>query len=826
MGIAAGVLANASGSVGNAVTGTYGNIVLNADGSYSYIVDDTNSAVQALRTSGNTLQDVFTYTFSDAGGLTSSTQITITIQGANDAPMGVNDSATAIEAGGYANATGGSQGTGNVLTNDTDFDSISNGETKSVAGVVAGGQSSASGNVGVSVNGTYGSITINSNGSYTYIINNNHPTVQALRTASDSIVDTFTYQVVDAAGLSSIATLTVTITGSNDAPTDLTSTPLSIDENASNSTSIGTLLTTDIDSGDSFTYQLTNDANGRFTINSATGEITVADGTQLDRETNAFHLITVQVTDAGGFTYSESFTIQVNDLNESSASTPIDTHAIVNAVVENAANGSTVGITAFATDDDATNNSITYSLDDDAFGRFAIDSVTGVVTVADGSLLDYETQSSYTIVVRATSTDTSFATQSFSVNLIDVNEGGISAVADSNTANNLVLENSSIGTIVGVTALATDPDGTDIVTYSLDDSAGGRFTIDSATGAVTVNGSINREDAASYSIVVRATSSDSSFSTQQFTILVSDVNEYSVGPLSDADNSLNLVTENSAIGTSIGITAFAQDSDATAQVFYSLDDDAGGRFIIDAISGFVSTNVSLDFEQASSHSIVVRATSSDGSWVTRLFTVTVVDASEAPIAFDDIYATNSATVLSIGGSGVLANDIDPDGGTLSVILVSAPSDGTLIIAADGTFQYIPVAAVGGTFSFEYKLSDGVLESNVAVVTIQVSAVLPPPPPTPTPTPSDSGSGTTDTQNDNAGDTTSDNSSGSSNDSGTSSPSDTSPELNPSSTILAAEEENGVQVQAEKAVINGVLPGQFLGFLEQAGDSSGCVRRSD
>ncbi len=78
--------------------------------------------------------------------------------------MGVNDSAVAIEAGGYANATGGSQGTGNVLTNDIDVDSISNGETRSVSGVVAGGQSSANGNVGVSVNGNYGSITISSNG--------------------------------------------------------------------------------------------------------------------------------------------------------------------------------------------------------------------------------------------------------------------------------------------------------------------------------------------------------------------------------------------------------------------------------------------------------------------------------------------------------------------------------------------------------------------------------------------------------------------------------------------------------------------------------------
>ena len=63
---------------------------------------------------------------------------------------------------------------------------------------------------------------------------------------------------------------------------------------------------------------------------------------------------------------------------------------------------------------------------------------------------------------------------------------------------------------VGVTALATDGDATDTITYSLVDDAGGRFAIDSGTGVVTVAGAIDREAAASYDITVRATSSDTS----------------------------------------------------------------------------------------------------------------------------------------------------------------------------------------------------------------------------------------------------------------------------------------------------------------------------
>ncbi len=104
-------------------------------------MDNGNASVQALRTSGNTLTDVFTYTVTDAGGLSSTTQITVTIQGANDTPTVSADAADAIEAGGTANGTAGNNPIGNVLSNDGDVDS---GDSLNVSGVAAGMQSSAS----------------------------------------------------------------------------------------------------------------------------------------------------------------------------------------------------------------------------------------------------------------------------------------------------------------------------------------------------------------------------------------------------------------------------------------------------------------------------------------------------------------------------------------------------------------------------------------------------------------------------------------------------------------------------------------------------------
>ena len=58
-------------------------------------------------------------------------------------------------------------------------------------------------------------------------------------------------------------------------------------------------------------------------------------------------------------------------------------------------------------------------ISDDAGGRFAIDASTGVVTVADGSLLDYESATSHTVTVQATSSDGSTSSETFTVNLTD-----------------------------------------------------------------------------------------------------------------------------------------------------------------------------------------------------------------------------------------------------------------------------------------------------------------------------------------------------------------------------------------------------------------------
>lgn len=110
------------------VAGTYGSLKIGSNGSYIYEVDNNNATVNGLRTSANTLTETFTYTVQDSSGLSSTTTLTVTIQGSNDSPVAVAD--TNIAKSPDPGSSSGDPVTGNVLNNDTDVDSVVNGETK------------------------------------------------------------------------------------------------------------------------------------------------------------------------------------------------------------------------------------------------------------------------------------------------------------------------------------------------------------------------------------------------------------------------------------------------------------------------------------------------------------------------------------------------------------------------------------------------------------------------------------------------------------------------------------------------------------------------
>jgi VCBS repeat-containing protein len=107
-------------------------------------------------------------------------------------------------------------------------------------------------------------------------------------------------------------------------------------------------------------------------------------------------------------------------------------------------------------------------------------------------------------------------------------------------------------------------------------------------------------------------------------------------------------------------------------------------------------------------------------------TITVNAINDAPTADDDFYSTAEDTALTVNAPGVLDNDSDPDHDTLSAVLVSGPSHGSLTLNANGSFTYRPEDNFNGSDSFTYRASDGSLTSDSAKVTLTVNARNDPP----------------------------------------------------------------------------------------------------
>lgn len=102
-----------------------------------------------------------------------------------------------------------------------------------------------------------------------------------------------------------------------------------------------------------------------------------------------------------------------------------------------------------------------------------------------------------------------------------------------------------------------------------------------------------------------------------------------------------------------------------------------------------------------------------------IVSITVNPINDAPVAVADSYTTNINAPLALSAPGVLANDTDVDSNTLTAVLVNSVSNGTLTLNANGSFTYTPTAGFSGTDAFTYKANDGVADSNVVTVSINV-----------------------------------------------------------------------------------------------------------
>jgi len=124
-----------------------------------------------------------------------------------------------------------------------------------------------------------------------------------------------------------------------------------------------------------------------------------------------------------------------------------------------------------------------------------------------------------------------------------------------------------------------------------------------------------------------------------------------------------------------------------------------------------------------SDSFVYEVSDGNGGTDQATVTLTVEEGNDAPTAVDDTGFTNAAGVAT---GNVLANDTDPEGDTLSAIPGVQPTNGMVVLAADGSYTYTADPGFAGTDSFTYTASDGRGGSSNASVTITVDPTNLPP----------------------------------------------------------------------------------------------------
>lgn len=122
------------------------------------------------------------------------------------------------------------------------------------------------------------------------------------------------------------------------------------------------------------------------------------------------------------------------------------------------------------------------------------------------------------------------------------------------------------------------------------------------------------------------------------------------------------------------------------------------------------------------HTLVIEAYNGETLIDTQTRNFTKVTANVAPSSVDDNYNVVENEILTVSAQeGVLSNDSDSDGDSITAILVSDVSNGTLTLNSDGSFEYTPNVDYVGSDSFTYKTNDGTVDGNTATVTINITS---------------------------------------------------------------------------------------------------------
>ncbi|MGB7327719.1 MAG: Ig-like domain-containing protein [Rubripirellula sp.] len=398
----------------------------NGDGTFDF---DPGADFQDLAV-GETRDVTVTYEVTDFQNATSvSADVTITVHGANSDPVAEDVTADADEDGVAFN--------GAFVANDVDSDEDGSTLIFVITSTSSEGLPSTSGTPG--------------DNTFTF---DPGPDFQDLAVGETRDV-TFEYEVTDGHGaVSNTATVTVTVTGVNDAPDVL---DVFADADEDGDEIIGSFDADDVDSDDdgtTLTYAITSTPSGGTATNNGDGSFDFDPG--MDFQELAEGETTI-------VTFDYTATDQHGDSNEAVASVTVtgvnDLPEIFGGDSVDLAENSPIGTLVFdglSADDIDTTDVLTFEIvggNDD--GGFVIDPSSGVITVADDSVLDFETTESFELTVQVTDSQLASAItpQFVTINLLDVvpqfvvvntDDSGVGSLRDAIESVNLSIEPSEV----------------------------------------------------------------------------------------------------------------------------------------------------------------------------------------------------------------------------------------------------------------------------------------------------------------------------------------------------------------------------------------------
>ncbi|OLO06315.1 hypothetical protein BTW08_18145, partial [Salinicola sp. MH3R3-1] len=639
------------------------------------------------------------------GGVSEPKTVTITVTGTNDAPVAVADTQTT--------------GENTALTGQVPAATDVDGTIASYALDTGVGQGN-------------GALSFSADGSYTFT-----PGTDFDALAADESRDvTFSYTAIDNdGGVSAPKTVTITVTGTNDAPVAVADT---------RTTGENTMLTgqvpaaSDVD-GTIASYALdtgVGQGNGSLSFQ-ADGSYTFTPGADFDSlaagESREVTFSYTATDNDGGVSAPKTVTITVTGTN--------DAPVVVADTQTTGENTVLSGQVPAATDVDGTIAG--YALDTGVGqGNGALSfNADGSYTFTPGTDFDgLATGESRDVTFSYTATDNDGGVsepKTVTITVTGTNDAPVAQAAAATTEENTVL--------TGQVPAASDVDGT-IASYALDTGVGqgngslsfnadGSYSFTPGTDFDSLATGESRDVTFSYT----ATDNDGGVSEPKtVTITVTGTNDAPVAQAAAA------TTEENTVLT--GQVPAASDVDGTI-AGYALDTGVGqgnGTLNFNADGSYTFTP-GADFDSLAageSRDITFSYTATDndgGVSAPKTVTITVTGTNDAPVAVADTGSTGENATLNINAAlGVLANDSDVDGGTLSVSAANGVTDsvgqaitgtngGTFTLNADGSYSFNPgtafdrlAAGQTDTTKVSYTVSDGQGGTVTSTLTVTVT----------------------------------------------------------------------------------------------------------